>query len=122
MHERRWWHAMLLATWFAGLIGTFVYATFSVVGGIIAGGLAVAIGILGYREVEGPRNIFWRTQMASMLPLGVFMCLHPLADWRNGVPQTWLTIPLGLLFIITALWGLWPDGRQWLPRSPRPVQ
>ncbi len=115
-----WWRATLLTTWFAGLIWTLLYATFSVVPGIIGGVLAVAIGIAGYRTVGGPRNLFWRVQMASMLPLGVFIYMHPLADWRNGVPQTWLSIPVGLLFVITACWGLWPDGRQPAPRVPQP--
>lgn len=114
-----WWHATLLSAWCAGLVWSFVYGTFSVVGGIIVGMLAVGIGILGYRAVEGPRNRFWRVQLASMLPLGIFLCLHPLADWHNGVPQTSLTIPLGLLFVIVAAWGLWPDGGQPAPSTPQ---
>ena len=114
-----WWRATLLSAWCAGLIWSLVYGTFSVVGGILAGALAVGIGMLGYRAVGGSHNLFWRVQLASMLPLGVFLCLHPLADWRNGVPQTWLTIPLGLLFVIATGWGLWPGGRLPAPAAPR---
>ncbi len=77
-------------------------------------------GILGYTVDGGERNVFWRAQTAAMLALALFMIAHPPADWRNGVPQTWLTIPLGVVYLVVALWGLWPGRGQLVARPSRP--
>lgn len=81
---------------------------------------AVGGGILGYAADGGARNVFWRAQMAAMLPLALFMIAHPPADWRDGVPQTWLSIPLGMVYLIVAVWGLWPDGGQLAAQPSQP--
>ncbi len=120
MRQDRWWQVVMLLTWLAGLITTFLCSTFTVVPGIILGALAVGGGIFGYDAAGGARNIFWRVHMLSMLPLGVFMIAHPPVDWRNGVPQTWLPIPLGVVFLIVAVWGLWPDRGQLAAQPPQP--
>ncbi len=120
MRQDRSWQVAMLLTWLAGLIATFLFSTFSVVPGIILGALAVGGGIFGYTAAGGARNVFWHVHMLSMLPLGVFMIAHPPVDWSNDVPQTSLPIPLGVVFLIVAVWGLWPDRGQLAAQLPRP--
>lgn len=100
---------LLLVLWLAGLLGSFVFATFSRDDGLLLSAVAVVGSILGYHLLGGQRDVFWRVQLAIMVPLGSFMVVHPLVDWHNGVPQSWLPIPLGFLFIGMAFWGLWPN-------------
>ncbi len=106
MPPHRWWHVGMLLLWLAGLIATFLGATFSVISVLLLGALVVVSSIVGYAATGGSQSLYWRTHLISMLPLGIFMLVHPLVDWHNGVPQTWWSMPLGLIFLLVASWGL----------------
>ncbi len=41
-----------------------------------------------------------------MVPLSVFLIAHPLVDRVNGVLQSLLPLPVGVLLLLLALWKL----------------
>jgi predicted anti-sigma-YlaC factor YlaD len=104
----------ITAAWLGGLVFTFVATVASDPVGIVLGALAVLGAVAWHARFSPARGSLWYGGMLAMAPLGLFMIAHPRYDHFNGVPQTTLSIPFGIIFLVVATWGLWPRrGPQW---------
>lgn len=102
--------------WLVGWLVTFACTAASVRIGIVEGVLMLLSSMITYAVTQRSRDWWWNAYMWGVLPLVIFMVAHPIADYRNGVPQTWLSLPAGVLLGTVAAWGLWPR------REPRRME
>ncbi len=101
-------HLILGGLWLMSLVALFGFSVASLPVSIVFSLAVVGCAIAAYTAAGAAYSRVWKVLMLVMIPLGIFLIAHPFADWRNGVPQTWLPIPAGISIIVTAAWGLWP--------------
>ena len=110
--------ATITAAWLGGLAATFAFTVSSDLAGVVLGALLVFSAIAAHMLRGAARSGLWYLGMLTMILLGLFMIAHPRYDGYNDVPQTMLSVPLGIVFLAVVTWGLWPRrGSQWTQLS-----
>lgn len=77
------------------------------IGVLLLGGLAVVGSLMVVDVVRNGGRWTQRIMLGVLVPLSVFLIAHPLADWANGVPQSWLPMLAGGVLLLLVIWRLW---------------